>query len=369
LKRGATNLIKRTPDIASSIVSKFLGEKTGEITKDVIESFKHEFNSKVELLAEVDRDTLYFDGFEDIRKELKKIMDENPDFRIVVFVDDLDRCSPKKTLEVLESMKVFLGMEGFIYVIGISHDIVTKLIDIEYEKSGVKGEHYIKKMIQIPITLPKWNNNDISKLVTDFIEKDVIHEKYKDTIKENADLISNAVENSPRELKRFLNNFIVAYEIFSKSENIEPKVLLLIQAIQIRWNGFYDLLVKKGTTLTAELRKYIDLSDEDRTKKLKSEDKDADIDYSIKLKLRDYTLNTELWDFVKQHSSILYGIQDFTPYRRAAESAGDVPSGVTKGESFILKAPEMYLDSIGTLRKTLSLYTEKLSIHSNDNLF
>ena len=75
LKRGATNLIKRTPDIASSIVSKFLGEKTGEITKDVIESFKREFNSKVELLAEVDRDTLYFDGFEDIRNEMKKMID------------------------------------------------------------------------------------------------------------------------------------------------------------------------------------------------------------------------------------------------------------------------------------------------------
>jgi hypothetical protein len=41
LKRGATNLLKRTPDIASSIVSKFLREKTGEITKEVVESLKH----------------------------------------------------------------------------------------------------------------------------------------------------------------------------------------------------------------------------------------------------------------------------------------------------------------------------------------
>lgn len=52
-------------------------------------------------------------------------------------------------------------MEGFIYVIGMSHDIVTKLIDIEYKESSVKGEHYIKKIIQIPITLPKWDNQDI----------------------------------------------------------------------------------------------------------------------------------------------------------------------------------------------------------------
>lgn len=49
-------------------------------------------------------------------------------------------------------------MEGFIYVIGLSHDIVTKLIDIEYKESGVKGEQYIKKIIQIPITLPNLVN-------------------------------------------------------------------------------------------------------------------------------------------------------------------------------------------------------------------
>jgi hypothetical protein len=63
---------------------------------------------------------------------------------------------------------MFLGMEGFVYVIGLSHDIVAKLIDIGYKETGVKGEQYINKMIQIPITLPKWDNKDIIKLIRDF---------------------------------------------------------------------------------------------------------------------------------------------------------------------------------------------------------
>ena len=99
----------------------------------------------MELLAEIDRDTLYFDGFDDIKNEINKIRNNKPDFRIVVFIDDLDRCSPKKTLEVLESIKVFLGMEGFIYIIGLSHDIVTKLIDIEYERKELKENNISKK--------------------------------------------------------------------------------------------------------------------------------------------------------------------------------------------------------------------------------
>jgi predicted KAP-like P-loop ATPase len=76
LKRGAINFLKKTPDIVSSIISKYVGEDAGKITRAAIDSFKQELNSKLELLAEVDRDTLYFDGFEDIRNEIKKIRDK-----------------------------------------------------------------------------------------------------------------------------------------------------------------------------------------------------------------------------------------------------------------------------------------------------
>ena len=223
----------------------------------------------------MDRDTLYFDGFDGIKQEIRRIRQNNPAFRIVVFVDDLDRCSPTKTLEVLESIKVFLGMEGFIYIIGISHDIVTKLIDIQYEKSGVKGEQYIKKMIQIPITLPKWDNQDIIKLVRDFVKKGTIHENYKKDVDENIELISTAIENNPREIKRFLNNFIVAYEIFSPSERVVAKELLVIQAVQLRWGNFYDILIKSNEEFIVELKKWhVDMKDEVRLTNLDSNAKE-----------------------------------------------------------------------------------------------
>ena len=38
----------------------------------------------------------------------------------------IERCSPGKTLEVLGSMKIFLSLDGIIYILGLSHEIVTK---------------------------------------------------------------------------------------------------------------------------------------------------------------------------------------------------------------------------------------------------
>jgi predicted KAP-like P-loop ATPase len=340
LKRGTVNFLKRTPDILSSLLSKYLGDSAGKITKEMFDSFKEDFNSKVELLAEVDRDTLYFDGFEDIRNEINKIRLDNPSFRIVVFVDDLDRCSPKKTLEVLESIKVFLGMEGFIYIIGISHDVVSKLIDIEHEKSGVKGEQYIKKMIQIPITLPQWDNRDISKLVAYFLQKGVIHGKYKETIEKNIDLISAAIENNPREIKRFINHYIVAYEIHSSNKNIDPTKLLIVQAINVRWNGFYRLLLRSNKKFLDEIKIYIEKEPGERASLLESNTAGTDFTPETQRLLRNFKSEDELWKFLKTHYDDILQITDWETYRRATESVKE-PSAIPRYRH--IKASKMKL--------------------------
>jgi predicted KAP-like P-loop ATPase len=326
LKRGATSFLKKTPDILSSFLSQHFGEATGKITDEFFESLRKEFNSRIELLSEIDRDTLYYDGFEDIRKELLNIRIKQPSFRIVVFVDDLDRCSPRKTLEILESIKVFLGMDGFIYVLGLSHVVVSKLIEIEYEKSGIKGDQYIKKMIQIPITLPKWDKDDISKLITYLIDDGIIAKKYQNIISKNINIISTAIENNPREIKRFLNNFIVASEIFKNG--IRSEELLILQAIQLRWDEFYHLLVKLGKEFILELKKYCSISNEDRGKIITEKTKVENYNDDFRILLQDYTSDTALWDFLKNHLKVLEKIENWKPYRRAVETVTDIPDRV-----------------------------------------
>lgn len=104
----------------------------------MFDTFKKELNSKIQLIAELDRDTVYFDGFEEIKKEIKNLRLQNPAFRIIVYVDDLEKCSPKKAFELLEIIRVFQDVEGFIFIIGISHDMLIKLSDIEDNEKVMK---------------------------------------------------------------------------------------------------------------------------------------------------------------------------------------------------------------------------------------
>src|SRR3989337_475904 len=136
------------------------------------------------------------------------------DFRVVIFIDDLDRCSPDKALEILESIKLFLGMEGFIFVVGLSYKTVTELITKAYTATGVKGEDYIKKIIQIPIKIPTWSQESILDLIENKIKKN-LHEEYTDFLSQNSDMIARVVDYNPRQLKRFVNNVIIAFETFA----------------------------------------------------------------------------------------------------------------------------------------------------------
>ena len=332
LETSAINFLKKTPDILTSIVTKYVSEED-EISQEMFDSFKKEFNSKIQLIAELDRDTVYFDGFEDIRKEIKNLRLDNPAFRIIVFVDDLDKCSPKKALEILEFIRVFHDIDGFIYIIGISQDMMVKLSDIENNETSTEGELYIKNLIQVPITLPKWSNQDIVKLVRDFIKKGMIHEKVKEVIDKNIELISVAVDNNPREIKRFLNNFIVAHEIFSSKKNFEAKELifsskknfeakelLVIQAIHLRWNKFCNILVKSDESFFKGLDKYLKMDDETRFKSLDLYGgKKDEGDMKVWKVLRDFKTDSDLWNFLVQNSGTLRNIQDWSVYKHAIE--------------------------------------------------
>jgi hypothetical protein len=60
--------------------------------------------------------------------------------RIVVFIDDLDRLLPQKAVDFLESLKLFLDIEGCVYVLACDYQVVTQGLK---QKFGV-GEAELK---------------------------------------------------------------------------------------------------------------------------------------------------------------------------------------------------------------------------------
>jgi hypothetical protein len=311
LLRGAIIIGK---GVLRSVVEKWIPL----VPKESLDELEKNLLPMMELLSQVDKDTIYFDGLNKIEEEMKKTIGNNSKNRIVIFIDDLDRCSPKTALEVFESIKVFLGMEGFIYIVGLSLDTISKLINVAYKDSLVKGEHYIRKIIQLPITIPEWNDTDVIKKLVQNLSKG-LDEKYSKLVDENKEVIAKAVELNPREVKRFINNFIIAREIFSGKE-VKAEELLLVQALKIRWNKFYSY-ISTDEKFTEEVKKYAKKSEDDRREAIAKRKNDKDNPpKGYENKVFDFESDIELWDFLGNNMEIIFQIKDWKVYRHVVES-------------------------------------------------
>jgi hypothetical protein len=89
--------------------------------------------------------------------------------RILVLIDDLDRCEPAKAVEVLQALNLLLNFNSFVVVLGIDARIVTGAIEKHYEgllgKAGASGYEYLDKIVQIPFRIPEPGREEVITFV------------------------------------------------------------------------------------------------------------------------------------------------------------------------------------------------------------
>ncbi len=92
------------------------------------------------------------------RDEFAKLMQELPEIeRVVVLVDDLDRCLPATVVATLEAVKLFLSVPKMAFVLAADRRTVSLAIATQYEPSPQAtemGRQYLEKIVQIPVRVP-----------------------------------------------------------------------------------------------------------------------------------------------------------------------------------------------------------------------
>jgi hypothetical protein len=75
--------------------------------------------------------------------------------RVILYIDDLDRCPPPRVVEMLEAVQLLLNTKLFIVILGLDTRYVTRALEKEYKEilqheGDPSGLDYIEKIIQIP---------------------------------------------------------------------------------------------------------------------------------------------------------------------------------------------------------------------------
>ncbi|MHC4478176.1 MAG: KAP family P-loop NTPase fold protein [Planctomycetota bacterium] len=181
------------------------------------------------------------DGYTDVYYELGQVAlgkDGRLERRIAVFIDDLDRCVPDRAFALLEVLKSFMDIKGFMFVLGLDPRAVeTYVLDKYGSDFCVTAEEYLRKIVQIPVHLPRPTQRDV------FQEISKLAAWAKNMAEELEDLQSFFPGNV-RQAKRVLNMYqaIMATNDRVNSKKVEdekiilkPRVLVALLLIEVRW--------------------------------------------------------------------------------------------------------------------------------------
>ena len=161
--------------------------------------------------------------------------------RLVVFIDDLDRCLPEKTIEILEVIKLFLDVPKCIFVIGVEKEVIEKGIEVRYKSKEqelpISGQDYIEKIIQIPFVLPPIREEDMAA----FIKNLGIGGREKGYVT----IVAKYTGCNPRKAKLFLNVLRIRRAIAGRTGGeIKPDLSAKLFVFEYVFKGFYKDLVK-----------------------------------------------------------------------------------------------------------------------------
>lgn len=209
LKLGS-KLLKKSLPLLGGLVGGELGDKVGDAVSKKIESFIQE--------PELDPAQQVAKLKNDIQKSVNNRIGDNPDKRVIVFIDDLDRLLPEKAVEVLEIFKLFMDVSGCVFVLAIDYNVVSLGIRQKFGTGAdqMKDKSFFDKIIQLPFKIPvaqfdkkQYFNDLLSRCRVEYEESDLmIYEA----------LVDYSVRFNPRGMKRLMNHMLLLNEVASKRE-------------------------------------------------------------------------------------------------------------------------------------------------------
>lgn len=271
----------------------------------------HDTESFLKQFIKDSDDTDKFDLVRKFRDDFEKLLEKSKIEKLVIIIDDLDRCLPDRIIDNLEAIKLFLNVKNTAFVIGADPRIVRHAIEYRYKDKIIDGNaentndrivnDYLEKLIQIPYNLPKLSDYEVETYITllfcendldnstDFItvleafkkfrEKDrysvfdftkvklAIGADKAEKLEQNVSLIaklspiiSESLYGNPRQIKRFLNTFMLRKKLATVAnikdfkddflaklmilEYAEPKLFETLYNWQISNKGFATELRK-----------------------------------------------------------------------------------------------------------------------------
>lgn len=235
--------------------------------KDTLEDIEKSFKQLTDksFLEEDKKFKLAFQAAED---EIAKQLDENG--KIIVFIDDLDRCEPENVIQLLSLIKLFfIYGKRTIFFCGVDKEAVNNAIKTKY-RDIIKSEEYIEKIFDCSFNVTL--NYDLIKLINHYYKGNISFTGVSQSVSSVLDFFFKSIEfENPRHVKKVMNKLQILKSYRNSTKN-HSKYTSLIPNLyddedntenifQIILTIFIIILYEFNQSLFLELENYDSKSD------------------------------------------------------------------------------------------------------------
>jgi hypothetical protein len=183
-----------------SVVTLLFGFHVGHLVDRLWKQWKVDAASRNELrgvMKDLANDWMTSTGGGDGRRQL-----------LVVFIDDLDRCSDETVHAVLDAIKIYLDIPGLVFVLGFDHSRLARQAASPEATSGRPGVgvDYMEKIVQAGYRLPPPTEQQAEDMILSCARASGIDGLLAPHL---AKLLAERTSRNPRRIKRLINSFVM----------------------------------------------------------------------------------------------------------------------------------------------------------------
>lgn len=175
-----------------------------------------------------------------LKSEISKIL-RDAGKRILVVIDDIDRLTPEETRQLFTVIKALADFPNVVYLLAFDREVAAQAIE---QQSGMPGERYLEKIIQVPFELPPVDRVALRAALfkrLDEVLGDTSDGLFDQSYWTNAfhDGIDPLIQ-VPRDVVRFTNTLSVTYPAVRGEVN--PVDFIALEALRVFLPGLYDVI-------------------------------------------------------------------------------------------------------------------------------
>lgn len=262
-------------DLTLSSILNSLKDKSGSIETKDIEDVLAKFKTEEKTRTEIKK----------FRDDFKQLLEDSKVENVIVFIDELDRCSPDTILDLFEAMRLFLFVDGMSFIIGADERLIQYAIKTKYKEVPGNnldiGKEYLEKVIQYPVTIPQLNHAEVNQyLVCLLLEQTLSEEEFNKFLKvvnsiepdteltierlnekesgitgkckddmalarQISSVLAPSINGNPRQCKRFLNTLAMRLSLAkARGVKLDKNILAKLMLAEYFNPEFFKAIIK-----------------------------------------------------------------------------------------------------------------------------